>query len=233
MAALDLRSLVCPRTYDGAIGRRHSAPQRSFHAIATRSQHRRDDNDAILLPGQQRSCCQPSASLPLFRSCFRPCPRPCPSPVYRPADSTPPRRLMQPTMMFLPSPPDSQFSSVTASLRPFFSLPVIRTRHFMQSIHTTPTHTHHKPHLRSHDADAPILSHSDAAPYSVSSCLDSTPFLEPAIPPPSAMDRTSTRMQTRVCSLFSGPSPPVDSVARETVLRTWASALAAVNSAAA
>ena len=100
---------------------------------------------------------------------------------------------MPPSMMFLPSPPDSQISSVTASLRPFFSLSAIRTRHFLQSIHTTHTHTHRTFHLRSHDANEPLLSHSDAAPNSDSSSFDSTPVLEPAIPPPSAMDRTFTQ----------------------------------------
>ena len=196
---------------DGTIGHRHSAPQGAFYAVITCSQHHRDDDDAILLPEQQRCRCQPAAPLPHprppARSCSRPRPRPRPrpspvyrprpSPVYRPADYSPPCCLMPPSMMFLPSPPDSQISSVTASvstlLRPFFGLSTVRTRHFLQSIHTTHTHTHRTLHLRSHDANEPLLSHSDAAPISDSSSFDSTPVLEPAIPPPSAMDRTSTQ----------------------------------------
>ena len=100
---------------------------------------------------------------------------------------------MPPSTMFLPSPPDSQISSVTALLRPFFGPSTVRTRHFLQSIHTTLTHTHRTLHLRSHDANEPLLSHSDAAPISDSSSFDSTPTLEPAIPPPSAMDRMFTQ----------------------------------------
>ena len=101
---------------------------------------------------------------------------------------------------------NSQISSATAFLRPFFGLSTVRTRHFLQSIHTTLTHTHRTLHLRSHDANEPLLSHSDAAPISDSSPFDSTPVLEPAILPPSAMDRTSTCMQARERSPYLGPS---------------------------
>ena len=80
---------------------------------------------------------------------------------------------MQPPMTNPPSLSDSQLSSVTASLQPLLSHSVIRIHHFPQS-NPQPIHIHTSTfHLRSHDADEPLPSHSDAAPIFDSSFFDS------------------------------------------------------------